>query len=134
MKTATMTRHAHERIPQRGYQETDVELVMSHGTQTSEGYLLRRRDVAQADRETPKTDLKRLPRLVGTFVVVQDGNVISIMRARRWKEKNLLRKSALAAGRPRDTGRREGRYVRSHSHNRFSIDSSAGRDEGGRQL
>jgi hypothetical protein len=128
----TMSRHAHERIPQRGYREADIKLVMSHGTQTSEGYLLRRRDVTQADRETPKTDLDRLPRLVGTLVVVQDGNVVSIMRARRWKEKKILRKPTLAAGRPRDTSRREGRYVRPHSHNRFNNDSSAGRDEGGR--
>jgi hypothetical protein len=103
-----MSRHATERLVQRGYCDEDLRLVIEHGTATCEGYYMRGRDIEAAREDVDKSHWERLSRLAATLVVVGEGGVvITVYRAGRRTEKRLLRKSELARSRPRKHRRRK---------------------------
>ncbi|MGH0038284.1 MAG: hypothetical protein ACQGVK_24900 [Myxococcota bacterium] len=76
-----ISKHAAERVRQRGYRERDLDLVMEYGQVVQSGYLLAGRDVARAEAEL-KRKLARLQRLKGTFVAVKEATVLSVYRPR----------------------------------------------------
>ena len=81
--------HAQQRLQQRGLHETDLELIVFHGTITRDGYLLRRNDVARIEREV-KSLISRLNRLEGKYVVVKGGTIVTAYHPTEKKSKKLL--------------------------------------------
>ncbi len=84
-----LSRHAEERIRQRGVRESDVSFVLRYGTPVPDGYVLRPRDVAEAETELKRT-LARLERLKGTFVAVEEDTVLSVYRPCKVRRRKLL--------------------------------------------
>lgn len=93
-----LTSHAKQRIRQRGYKSTDLSLIDECGTSTGDGIFLRRQDAEEAIRRRKK-EIAALERLRGTLLVLEGENVITIQRARRWKERAVLRRPAVAGPR-----------------------------------
>lgn len=93
-----LTNHAEYRIRQRGYKSTDLPLIEECGTTTGDGIFLRRQDIQDAIRRRKK-EIAALERLQGTILVLEGENVITIQRARRWKERAALRRPAVAGPR-----------------------------------
>lgn len=85
-----ISKHARQRMRQRGLYEDDVDLIFEYGTEVTDGFLLRRRDATSAIAAL-KRELTRLERLADTFVVVERNVVASIYHARPAKQKRLLR-------------------------------------------
>ena len=94
-----LTRHADTRCRQRGYKSEDLALIELYGTATGDGIFLRHDDVELAIRDR-KREIAALERLNGTLVVVAGESVVTVQRARRWKERAALRRPQ-AAGRRR---------------------------------
>ena len=91
MTCLQMTRHADQRMRQRGLSAEDIELVYRFGTQTAAGILLRRKDVANFERCIKRT-ISRLERLEGTLVV-NDGDVImTSYHTTTRRQKRLMRR------------------------------------------
>jgi len=85
------SKHADQRIRQRGFLERDIGIVLEHGSPDSSGgvMLLRRdADLAIAQR---KREIKALERLCGCRVVVQSDVLITVYRPTRRTEKHILR-------------------------------------------
>ena len=66
-----ITTHAAVRCGQRGFRETDLELIARYGTATDEGYLLTRKDVKEAECRFKRL-LDRLTRLQDAFISTTD--------------------------------------------------------------
>lgn len=79
MGAVELSKHAAERVRQRGYRERDIDLVLEHGQPVPNGVLLTARDVARAEAEL-KRKLARLERLKGTFIAVKGETVLSVYR------------------------------------------------------
>ena len=82
--------HAQQRLQQRGLNDSDIDLILSHGTETSDGYYLRRKDVEEAEKELRK-QINRLNRLAGKYVVVKGETVITAYHPTKRKQKRVLR-------------------------------------------
>ena len=48
----------------------DIDLIVVHGTETRDGYYLRRRDVKEVEKELRKL-ITQLNRLAGKYVVIK---------------------------------------------------------------
>ena len=66
-----VTTHAAVRCGQRGFRETDLELIARYGTMTGEGFLLTRKDIMEAERRAKRL-LDRLSRLQDAFIPTTD--------------------------------------------------------------
>ena len=66
-----ITTHAAVRCGQRGFRETDLELIARYGTVTDEGYLLTGKNIMEAERRFKKR-LDRLSRLKDAFIATTD--------------------------------------------------------------
>ncbi len=82
--------HAQQRLQQRGLSTSDLDLVLMHGTETSDGYYLRRSDVRRAERELRKL-INQLNRLSGKYVIVDGDTVITTYHPGKKKQKRILR-------------------------------------------
>lgn len=82
--------HAQQRLQQRGLSTSDLDLVLMHGTETRDGYYLRRRDVRRAERELRKL-INQLNRLSGKYVIVDGDTVITTYHPGKKKQKRILR-------------------------------------------
>ncbi len=82
--TFARTAHVVTRCGERGFRETDLDLIAKFGTMTDGGYLLTRNNVMEAERQIKKC-LDRLSKLQGTFVATTaDGGMAkTIFRATR---------------------------------------------------
>jgi len=85
-----ISNHARQRLRQRALNEQDLDLILAHGTETTDGYLLRRKDVAGVEKKL-KTLIKHLHRLEGKFVVVMGETVVTAYHPGQKKQKVLLR-------------------------------------------
>ena len=86
------SKHAMIRMQQRGRSDDDIDAIMSFGTQTRDGYLLRRRDVDERTRALKK-EIERLHRLRGWAVITGDGGaVVTLYPAHRKKQSRMLRR------------------------------------------
>ena len=81
--------HAQQRLQQRGLSESDIDLILTHGTQTHDGYYLRQKDVKEVEQELRKV-ITRLTRLAGKFVVVDGDTVITAYHPGKKKGKKVL--------------------------------------------
>ncbi|MCY3879682.1 MAG: hypothetical protein OXF74_10965 [Rhodobacteraceae bacterium] len=83
MNIAT-TAHAVIRCGERGFRETDFDLIAEYGTMTNEGFLLTRKDIMKAERAA-KILVHRLSKLQDSFVATTDdgGAAKTIFRVTR---------------------------------------------------
>ena len=84
-----LTRHAEERLRQRGLRESDIEFVLGCGTATAECVLLTDKDVAREIDECRRR-IARLERLRGLAVFVAESVVVTIFRPDRVQARRLL--------------------------------------------
>jgi hypothetical protein len=87
-----ITAHAKQRLQQRGLNANDLELIMMHGTETSDGYFLRRANIRVVE-QTLKRLIDHLYRLEGKYIVVKGDNVITAYHPSKKKRKRVLRKA-----------------------------------------
>ena len=69
-----LTKHVRSRCQQRGIRKTDLDLVAQYGTETSEGVILTRKDIAGVEREFKRL-INRLLKLEDVFVAM-DGEIM----------------------------------------------------------
>lgn len=81
--------HARKRMQQRATNPTDVETIMVHGTQVRDGYLLRKRDVAE-EISRLKSKIRKLERLKNRVVISDRKTIITVYPASKRKQKQLL--------------------------------------------
>ena len=81
--------HARKRMQQRSMSLTDVEMIVSHGTQVRDGYLLRERDVNK-EVSRLKSEIRALERLRNRAVICDRGTVVTVYPAAKRKQKKLL--------------------------------------------
>ena len=91
MGAATYSRHAIERIYQRGLLASDIDLIMTIGTEVEGGFIVRDKDVQQLERQV-RDFLTRIKRLKSKRLVVASDHVVTAYHARRSKMKKLLRR------------------------------------------
>ena len=85
-----LSNHAQQRIPQRGMNGSDIDLIVVHGTETRDGYYLRRRDVKEAEKELRKL-ITQLNRLAGKYVVIKSDTVVTAYHPGKKKQNRVLR-------------------------------------------
>ena len=88
-KRLNLSKHAEERVQQRGFKPSDLELIFEYGTHTNESTVLRKKDVEEAASRL-KHDINRLYRLAGSAVIVQDNTILSIYRPSKAKRRRML--------------------------------------------
>ena len=77
MTSITITRHGEARMSQRGIRESDLDILLVHGTEISPArFMLRKRDAVQLIRDL-KEQIARLERLTNKEIVVADGTLIT---------------------------------------------------------
>ena len=86
-----ITPHALRRLRQRGLYPEDLDLIVEHGTETNDGYFLRRIDV-EAVEISQRRIIERLYKLEGKFIVVEGADVISAYHPTRKKKQKILRR------------------------------------------
>jgi len=82
--------HAQQRLQQRGLSRPDISLILAHGTETNDGFFLRRRDAKEAERMLRK-QISQLHRLVGKFVVTDGDTIVTAYHPGKTKQKAILR-------------------------------------------
>jgi hypothetical protein len=82
--------HAQKRLRQRGLSDADIRLIFVHGTETRDGYLLRDKDVIRAEKEM-RSEICRLHRLAGKYMVSDGDTLITSYHPRRKRQKRILR-------------------------------------------
>lgn len=85
--------HANARIRQRGFSESDVELIVSLGTQVEDGAVLfRKQDVDREIRDL-KRRIQSLHRLKNAKAVVNGATVVTVYRAGKSSQRTTLRRA-----------------------------------------
>ncbi len=92
MNQSTLSKHAVQRMQQRGLRNQDIELVMRCGTPVNrDGILLRNKDI-QREIAARKAEIQALERLNGVKVVVsKEGKIITVVHASREHQKWITR-------------------------------------------
>ena len=85
-----LSRHGEARAQQRGYRHRDVGLIIEYGTPTHEGYILRRKDVNEVEREIKRL-LDRLHHLAGSAAFIGDDTIRTVFRPRKAQRQRMLR-------------------------------------------
>jgi hypothetical protein len=85
--------HAMGRASQRGKRRTDLDMVVEFGTPVREGFFLHRKDVDRAFGDLKRL-LQRLERLVGTYVLVRGGTVVTVYHPTRAQRRRLGERAA----------------------------------------
>ena len=89
-KQMYLSDHAQQRLQQRGLTGSDIDLILAHGTETRDGYFLRRADVEEATKRLQKL-IDWIIRLEGKYVVVEGDTVITAYHPSKKKQKRVLR-------------------------------------------
>lgn len=77
MTSVPITRHGQTRLSQRGIRETDVDLLLAHGTEIGrDRIMLMARDAAKLIRDK-KQEIARIERMTGKVLVVSDGRLVT---------------------------------------------------------
>jgi len=88
-----ISRHAGQRMQQRGIRKEDVNLILEWGTSVDDDVtLLREKDVDCAIRQR-EPGIDRLRRLCGTKVVYREGVIVTCYRATEKQAKRMLRRA-----------------------------------------
>jgi len=81
--------HAQKRLRQRGLSNTDVNLILLHGTETRDGYFLLNKDVKRAEEEL-RNQINRLHSLAGKYIVTDGKTLITSYHPTKRKQKRVL--------------------------------------------
>jgi hypothetical protein len=108
--TYYLTNHAAERLRQRGLRESDVDVVLLHGTQTGEAIVLTRKDADAAIAEH-KRQIAQLERLRGMAAFTRDCAVVTLFRPTPEQLRRLMH-GARSVRRARRVRRARGRSAR----------------------
>ena len=84
-----LSRHAEDQARQRGYRESDLELIVDFGTPVHDGYVVTPKDVA-AFEAWAKQKAVRMRKLSGSFVSVDQSTITSVYRPAKPKRRRLL--------------------------------------------
>jgi hypothetical protein len=85
-----MTKHAEIRMRQRGLRVSDMRLLLKDASQVSPGaYLLTNQDAAR-EIAVHKSEIRRLERLKGCKVIVEQGFIVTCYRTGRKNQKRTL--------------------------------------------
>ena len=84
-----ISNHAQQRLQQRGMTGSDIDLILTHGTETRDGYLLRNQDAKRAEADLRK-QIERIHRLAGKFIVVEGETLVTAYHPGRKKQKRIL--------------------------------------------
>ena len=77
MTGIVITRHGEARLSQRGIRKSDLDILLTYGTETGpDRIMLRKYDAAQAIRDF-KRQIAVLARLSGKEIVIADGQLIT---------------------------------------------------------
>ena len=77
MTGVVVTRHGEIRMSQRCIRETDLEVILAHGTEIGRNrIMLKRRDAAEAIRSLKK-QIDNIERLTDKVLVVVDGQLVT---------------------------------------------------------
>jgi hypothetical protein len=90
VKQMNLSNHAQKRIPQRGLAESDIDLIVMHGTETRDGFYLRSQD-AKVIEEKLRKQIKKINQLSGKYVVVKSDTVVTAYHPGKKKQKKILR-------------------------------------------
>ena len=82
------SKHARQRLGQRGFKQVDEDLLTAFGEQVEDGYLMTNQAIQDA-RLSLKTSLQRLDHLKGATLIEADGAVVTVYRADRKRVKRL---------------------------------------------
>lgn len=92
MNPAIISRHAEERMRQRGLRRHDIELIIGCGSEIGEDvFFLSRKDADQAIRQRKK-EIQAIERLRDKKVVLADDTVVTCYHSRASDQKRILRK------------------------------------------
>lgn len=90
MANVRTTNHACERLAQRGFQVSDIDLIMEVGSEVDDGFIVRDKDFQEVERAL-KMFMNRVRRLKCKRLVVSDGCLVTAFHAKRSEERRLLR-------------------------------------------
>ena len=77
MNSLTITRHGETRMSQRGIRETDLDLLLEHGTEIGRNrIMLKNQDAARVIR-AHKNQIAKIERLKGKVLVITDGHLVT---------------------------------------------------------
>ena len=77
MAALSITRHARSRMSQRGIRETDLEVILTHGTEIGrDRIMLKKRDAAKVIQDLKK-QIANVERLTDKVLVVEEGQLIT---------------------------------------------------------
>ncbi len=93
MNELALTLHGAVRLGQRGLSPNDVALAQLVGREVEGGFLVLHRDAEHLAVQLENV-ARRLRRLSGLRTVEADGRLVTAYRARRRKQKHLLRRAA----------------------------------------
>ena len=92
MERTIYSKHATQRMQQRGIRERDVDMVLSCGTLIDEASILLSDKDAAREIERRKHEIQALERLRGCKVVIIEGVVVTCYHAHAKHLKKLLRR------------------------------------------
>lgn len=76
------TKHAEERLQQRGFRKADVDLVLEAASEIGpKVYVLTDQDAAR-EIQKRKQEIQKLERLRGTTLVIEEGRLITMYHGR----------------------------------------------------
>lgn len=87
---ARLSRHAQQRLRQRGLKESDVARLQRFGEEVEEGYLMTDRSL-EASIAALKSEIQRLERLRGLALIERGNTLVTMYRADRRRQSRLLR-------------------------------------------
>jgi hypothetical protein len=89
MTDLARTQHAITRLAQRGIKLDDIPFIMAFGTEVTDGFLVREKDV-RAIEHSMKAFVQRLRLLQGKRIVTRDGCLITGFHASEKQARKLL--------------------------------------------
>lgn len=92
MRNIEVTKHATERLAQRGMSLADVEMIVAFGTEVDDGFVFLGKNCNELESEL-KASLKQIRRLCGKWVVLEDGHLVTAYHAMKTTTRKLLKRS-----------------------------------------
>lgn len=86
----TITRHAEQRMQQRGMRRRDLDMILRFGTVTDDGVILTNRDAA-AQIAVYQRRISLLERLKGTAVFTAGNRATSVYRPAKRRVRRMIR-------------------------------------------
>lgn len=90
MAELNFTEHALQRMAQRGFLCSEIDMILAIGTEVPDGYLVTRKDCEQAEKALRQL-LAKIIRLKNKRIVVADGSLITAYHASPGKRRKLIR-------------------------------------------